>query len=391
MPFRRGGVEAAPHAHNRLRALAHGKLLQMVVGLEHDVSHTGPAEPGGLEALDLPQVLGLRGGPLGQVLDVQGEERLPALLQPHTDRQGEVLQVHGSGGVERGLHAHCRGVLQRQAAQAPGRSPRHELRLPANAVLLPLPQLHGSISPAACLLVRPRLPQHELRLALAVQRRLPARGRVGLGARGQPALRAERQLLAVRVHQDLGLRPRRRRPGGAGPAGGGLPGRLDLHGEAPGLLRLQRAALAEGADWRLWLRVALHWLLGALGRRGLLGLPDRLLLGLLFRLLALLQHHLLAADAGAHPARARPFSRNELEAKPPAARVEEGLPHDGADGEALGQLGRGEVLLRTHQEAITVGAAQDGPVDGLVLLQDLLWKHHGGLARGRQAKLVPGL
>mmetsp|Transcript_8221 Transcript_8221/g.23499 ORF Transcript_8221/g.23499 Transcript_8221/m.23499 type:complete len:253 (+) Transcript_8221:1506-2264(+) len=88
-------LEAALHADNGLLVLAHGKLLEMIVGLEHHLAHTGASDPLGLESFPLHRcawvaaLSGARG-----VHGVQREQRLAPLDAANLERQREVLQIH---------------------------------------------------------------------------------------------------------------------------------------------------------------------------------------------------------------------------------------------------------------------------------------------------------
>mmetsp|Transcript_28498 Transcript_28498/g.74161 ORF Transcript_28498/g.74161 Transcript_28498/m.74161 type:complete len:404 (-) Transcript_28498:148-1359(-) len=85
-----GIVEAALHAHDWLLVLAHGQLLQVVVGLEHDLANTGSRQPLGLEALHLHGRL-RHELILGGLDGVQGEEGLAARRAADLESDGQVL------------------------------------------------------------------------------------------------------------------------------------------------------------------------------------------------------------------------------------------------------------------------------------------------------------
>mmetsp|Transcript_73440 Transcript_73440/g.195136 ORF Transcript_73440/g.195136 Transcript_73440/m.195136 type:complete len:335 (+) Transcript_73440:1530-2534(+) len=200
-------VKATLHPHDGLGLLAHRKLLQVVVRLEHDLADAGALQPLGLETLDLPQVLDvarLAGGRAGQV---QREERLAALRCTDTESERKVLEVDRGRRVERGEEAEL-GSLQHQAAHAlrdllalqearKVHIARDELLLPADVVLGPLHLLQIGIAALASLLIGLGLAQHDLCLALAMHEgRLAARC-ISEVADGEAALGAQLQLLAV--------------------------------------------------------------------------------------------------------------------------------------------------------------------------------------------------
>mmetsp|Transcript_90740 Transcript_90740/g.255808 ORF Transcript_90740/g.255808 Transcript_90740/m.255808 type:complete len:227 (-) Transcript_90740:377-1057(-) len=83
-------VQGAPHADDRLVVLAHGQLLQVVVGLEHDLANTGSRQPLGLEALHLHGRL-RHELILGGLDGVQGEEGLAARRAADLESDGQVL------------------------------------------------------------------------------------------------------------------------------------------------------------------------------------------------------------------------------------------------------------------------------------------------------------
>mmetsp|Transcript_39240 Transcript_39240/g.106178 ORF Transcript_39240/g.106178 Transcript_39240/m.106178 type:complete len:345 (-) Transcript_39240:180-1214(-) len=108
-------LPAAGHAGHRLLELAHGELLQVIVSLEEHVAHTRPGKP--LRA----EVLGQHGGRARGVDRVQREPWLSTLQEPHLQRNGEVVQVHGNPWVVGPGEAHRELVLvDRQAAHALG-------------------------------------------------------------------------------------------------------------------------------------------------------------------------------------------------------------------------------------------------------------------------------
>mmetsp|Transcript_107929 Transcript_107929/g.337928 ORF Transcript_107929/g.337928 Transcript_107929/m.337928 type:complete len:207 (+) Transcript_107929:1427-2047(+) len=119
-----GEVEATLHAYDGLLVLPHGELLQVVVRLEEDIAHAGALQPLRLEVLQLHAAARLRPR-TGLHQRVQREGGLAALGVAHLEGQGEVLEVHGAGGVHGGQHADrgtLHALLQHQAAQAPRRA-----------------------------------------------------------------------------------------------------------------------------------------------------------------------------------------------------------------------------------------------------------------------------
>mmetsp|Transcript_73436 Transcript_73436/g.195106 ORF Transcript_73436/g.195106 Transcript_73436/m.195106 type:complete len:202 (-) Transcript_73436:731-1336(-) len=138
-----GKVEGVHHTCDRLLLLAHGKLLQVHVRLEHCLACSCARQPGGLKALHLP--LGLGAVLVG--LRVQREHRLAALSHADLQRQCQVLQIQSSRWVRSGRHAGSLGLLvkcdrvhpRRDGGKAhlprAGQVPRHPLNLPTNVVL----------------------------------------------------------------------------------------------------------------------------------------------------------------------------------------------------------------------------------------------------------------
>mmetsp|Transcript_20184 Transcript_20184/g.63113 ORF Transcript_20184/g.63113 Transcript_20184/m.63113 type:complete len:220 (+) Transcript_20184:371-1030(+) len=160
-----GIVVAALHAHDRLLVLAHGELLQVVVGLEHDLARARASQPGRLVTLCLPLAPG--------ALRVQREDGVLPLATADLQGQAEVLQVHGRLWVARRRQVDAVGRAeppQRQAdevglfqlaahergwADVGG----DELRRPADAVLRAQGILLNRVPALASLLLLPGFQQ----------------------------------------------------------------------------------------------------------------------------------------------------------------------------------------------------------------------------------------
>mmetsp|Transcript_2479 Transcript_2479/g.6378 ORF Transcript_2479/g.6378 Transcript_2479/m.6378 type:complete len:385 (+) Transcript_2479:703-1857(+) len=202
-------VHAALHADDGLVILAHGELLQVVVGLEEELADARADQPRGLVALHLhPRLLALR---LARHADgIQGEEGLVTTLAPHLQSQRQVLEVDGRGRLHGGGHAHCVCLLvQHEAAEAArpqvalhlpreGQATRDALRPPADVVLEAPFLLQNGILVQTLLVFLLALVLEQLRLALAMHEQASG-ARVAELADGQAAVRAEHHLLAVRL------------------------------------------------------------------------------------------------------------------------------------------------------------------------------------------------
>mmetsp|Transcript_50853 Transcript_50853/g.108912 ORF Transcript_50853/g.108912 Transcript_50853/m.108912 type:complete len:334 (+) Transcript_50853:1748-2749(+) len=81
-------IEGALHADDGLIALAHGELLQVVVGLEKHFSDARACQPRRLEHLEQVCVM-----IISRIGRVQGEPRLPALVDTHLKSDRQVLQI----------------------------------------------------------------------------------------------------------------------------------------------------------------------------------------------------------------------------------------------------------------------------------------------------------
>mmetsp|Transcript_115030 Transcript_115030/g.371740 ORF Transcript_115030/g.371740 Transcript_115030/m.371740 type:complete len:471 (+) Transcript_115030:624-2036(+) len=106
LPLRRAplalpGLQATPHARHRLLQLAQSQLLEVVVGLEEHLARARARQPQGLE--QLPQHrMGLRA-----ISILQREAGLCAsMVQPHAERQDEVLQADRRRRLGGRGHAH---------------------------------------------------------------------------------------------------------------------------------------------------------------------------------------------------------------------------------------------------------------------------------------------
>mmetsp|Transcript_77911 Transcript_77911/g.174684 ORF Transcript_77911/g.174684 Transcript_77911/m.174684 type:complete len:297 (-) Transcript_77911:969-1859(-) len=204
-----GEVEATLHADNGLLVLTHRQLLQMVIGLEEDIAHARALQPVRLKALHLHGILRF-------CVDwIQGELRLPALLDADLQRNGKVLQVYRSCRVHGRRHTHVAGALiQHQAAKAlrhraPGQSccstgvVGNPLRLPADVVLRMSEHLLPLLLLDPLLLLAFHVEDGVLCRALCVHTTLLVMALVHVVAQGEVASATKPQLLAIRI-QDLG-------------------------------------------------------------------------------------------------------------------------------------------------------------------------------------------
>mmetsp|Transcript_43244 Transcript_43244/g.134501 ORF Transcript_43244/g.134501 Transcript_43244/m.134501 type:complete len:244 (+) Transcript_43244:558-1289(+) len=154
-----GEVGRALHANDWLLVLAHGKLLQVVVSLEHNLANTGAGQPTRLEALNLRELLHPVGFVHGVfiedrslkddvVLRVEGEEGFSAFFPPDLQCQSQILQVDGRCRVSRALDTNGVGLLVIDKAKQPlfrhahahqltciRNAARNPVRLPADVVL----------------------------------------------------------------------------------------------------------------------------------------------------------------------------------------------------------------------------------------------------------------
>mmetsp|Transcript_123401 Transcript_123401/g.230760 ORF Transcript_123401/g.230760 Transcript_123401/m.230760 type:complete len:233 (+) Transcript_123401:587-1285(+) len=83
-------IKATLHADNWLLILAHGKLLQVVVGLEKHITNTGARQPFWLKPLHLHPVLVKA---VRRLHGVQGKHGLSALVAAHFEGNRQILQV----------------------------------------------------------------------------------------------------------------------------------------------------------------------------------------------------------------------------------------------------------------------------------------------------------
>mmetsp|Transcript_55097 Transcript_55097/g.172758 ORF Transcript_55097/g.172758 Transcript_55097/m.172758 type:complete len:444 (-) Transcript_55097:45-1376(-) len=174
-------VETALHACDGLRVLTHGELLEVVVGLEKDLTEARAAQPLRLEALPLPAGVSVARPAHGAVVWIQGEEGFASLAPPHLDGDRQVLQIHAGGWVARmdeldrtgaplqrhAAHALERREAQRQARQGPAAGST-ALQCPTDAILLAVRLLLGSVLPCVRLLLLLGSGQDQLGFALPV-------------------------------------------------------------------------------------------------------------------------------------------------------------------------------------------------------------------------------
>mmetsp|Transcript_48941 Transcript_48941/g.111481 ORF Transcript_48941/g.111481 Transcript_48941/m.111481 type:complete len:461 (+) Transcript_48941:1702-3084(+) len=198
-----GMVKAALHSGDRLLMLAHGKLLEVVIGLEKHLTRAGACQPVGLEALHLHVGPGI----VVAIKRIQREPHFRALPHAHLEGQGEILEVHCSRWLQGRGHARAITLLHHEAAHATLRDNAAQLlgrlhaagdRLdaPPDGVIRTLCLLLGRLHVLSALVIL----LQELRPASSVHAalRIVSLG-VGDVANGKAALLAQKHLLAIRV------------------------------------------------------------------------------------------------------------------------------------------------------------------------------------------------
>mmetsp|Transcript_88053 Transcript_88053/g.233778 ORF Transcript_88053/g.233778 Transcript_88053/m.233778 type:complete len:624 (+) Transcript_88053:547-2418(+) len=217
-------IKAALHANHRLHILAHGKLLQVHVRLEHGLSEARACKPSWLKSLHLPE--GLRTVQAG-LLWVQGEHGLAAITDADLQGQRQVFHIQCRCGVHRGRDAgHVALLVKCQCVHAvgchgkahllrAGEIPWHLLEVPANTVLIAPAALPLGVAALAGLLLTAGALQHQLGLALSMQKAARLVAAVGKVTNRQGTFWAEHEtfllvcrllhLLAVQRHLPLCL------------------------------------------------------------------------------------------------------------------------------------------------------------------------------------------
>mmetsp|Transcript_24691 Transcript_24691/g.61784 ORF Transcript_24691/g.61784 Transcript_24691/m.61784 type:complete len:291 (+) Transcript_24691:2013-2885(+) len=207
-------VKATLHAKHGLLILTHGQLLQVVVCLEHDLTHRCPRQPLRLEALLLHRALRAAAGPR-RVDRVQREERLAALAAPHLQGNREILEIDRCPWLE--CRPDCHGDIARGLVFDQGEATHalrhdaaiellscsdirgHDTRMPADFILRTTGLFELSLFLLALLLLLSHFPQHVLGHALSVHHRLLlATAGVSIHAQREAALLAQEDLLAAR-------------------------------------------------------------------------------------------------------------------------------------------------------------------------------------------------
>mmetsp|Transcript_84408 Transcript_84408/g.266466 ORF Transcript_84408/g.266466 Transcript_84408/m.266466 type:complete len:397 (-) Transcript_84408:15-1205(-) len=349
-------VVAALHSNNRLLVLAHGELLQVVVGLEQNLANAGACKPGRFETLHLHRVLRV-----GHVHGVKGKQGFPLVAAPDLQRNGEILKVHGCRRLHGRGHLHGVVLPKHQAAHALGHwavqpvgninGAGDVFNLPTNIEFLPALTLCLGLLLVKGLFLLLEFPEHELGQALAVQQRPLAAlgGSVGHVPDREVAVAAE---LQPRVHCDVRVCMRE------GSRKAQVPLQFCAHlvlrqclaaakvvnlpregGPVPpavGLLPLVRLSEA--------LAIQLHRQVGAV--RSVLGLSF-----LRRECLGDLHQQLLALERRADPARAGASTHYLLVEDPFGGSVVLQRPDQSACCKALRQLWRRDFLARPHDEA----------------------------------------